>query len=80
MLQIFIASRIPKYLAYFERVLERNPQGDRHLVGRRVSYCDLSLFQLIAGLRYAFPLAVARLEPRLSRITVCTAALLPARA
>ena len=76
----FIASRIPKYLAYFERVLERNPQGDRHLVGRRVSYCDLSLFQLIAGLRYAFPLAMARLEPRLSRITVCTAALLPARA
>ena len=76
----FIASRIPKYLAYFERVLERNPQGDRHLVGRRVSYCDLSLFQLIAGLRYAFPLAVARLEPRLSRITVCTAVLLPARA
>jgi glutathione S-transferase len=65
----FIASRIPKYLAYFERVLERNPQGDRHLVGRRVSYCDLSLFQLIAGLRYAFPLAMARLEPRFSRIT-----------
>src|SRR5256714_8888237 len=49
----FIASRIPKYLAYFERVLERNPQGDRYLVGRRVSHCDLSLFQLIAGLGYA---------------------------
>jgi glutathione S-transferase len=31
----FIADRIPKYLGYFEHVLERNPQGDRHLVGRR---------------------------------------------
>jgi len=56
----FIANRIPKYLGYFERVLERNPQGDRHLVGRRVSYCDLSLFQLVAGLRFAFPRAMAR--------------------
>jgi len=61
----FIANRIPKYLAYFERLLERNPHGDRHLVGRRVSYCDLSLFQLVAGLRYAFPRAMAGLEPRL---------------
>jgi glutathione S-transferase len=49
----FIANRIPKYLGYFDRVLEHNPQGDRHLVGRRISYCDLSLFQLVAGLRYA---------------------------
>ena len=62
----FIANRIPKYLGYFERVLECNPQGDRHLVGRRVSYCDLSLFQLVAGLRYAFPRAMTRLEPGLS--------------
>ena len=60
----FIASRIPKYLGYFERVLERNPQGPHHLAGRRVSYCDLSLFQLVAGLRYAFPHAMARLELR----------------
>ena len=61
----FIENRIPKYLGYFERVLERNPKGARHLVGRRVSYCDLSLFQLVAGLRYAFPHAMARLEPRM---------------
>ena len=64
----FIANRIPKYLGYFERVLERNPQGDRHLVGRRVSYCDLSLFQLVAGLRYAFPRSMAQLEPRFARV------------
>ena len=64
----FIANRIAKYLGYFERVLERNPRGDRYLLGRRVSYCDLSLFQLIAGLRYAFPRAMARLEPGFPRI------------
>ncbi len=64
----FTATRVPKYLGYFERVLERNPQGDRHLVGRRVSYCDLSLFQLVAGLRYAFPRAMAQLEPRFPRV------------
>ena len=64
----FIANRIPKYLGYFERVLERNPKGDGHLVGRRVSYCDLSLFQLVAGLRYAFPRAMTRLESRFARI------------
>ena len=65
----FIARRIPKYLGYFEQVLERNPQGDRHLVGRRTSYCDLSLFQLVAGLRYAFPRAMARIEPRFVRVS-----------
>jgi glutathione S-transferase len=64
----FIANRIPKYLGYVERVLERNPQGDRHLVGRQISYCDLSVFQLVAGLRYAFPCAMAQLEQRFPRI------------
>ena len=63
----FIANRIPKYLGYFERVLEHNPQGDRHLVGRRVSYCELSLFQLVAGLRYAFPHAMAHARTAASR-------------
>jgi glutathione S-transferase len=64
----FIANRIPKYLGYFEQVLESNPQGDRHLIRRRVSYCDLSLFQLVAGLRHAFPRAMTRLEPGFARI------------
>jgi len=64
----FIANRTPKYLGYFERVLERNPQSDRHLVGRRVSYCDLSLFQLVAGLHYAFPRAMARIERSFPRV------------
>jgi glutathione S-transferase len=64
----FTANRIPKYLGYFERVLECNPRGDRHLVRRRISYCDLSLFQLVAGLRYAFPRAMEQLGPRFPRV------------
>jgi glutathione S-transferase len=64
----FTGNRIPKYLGYFERALERNPQGDRHLVGRQVGYCDLSLFQLVAGLRYAFPRVMTRLERDFPRI------------
>jgi glutathione S-transferase len=65
----FIATRIPKYLGYFELVLQQNPQGDRYLIGQRLSYCDLSLFQLVAGLRYAFPRAMRQLEPSFPRIT-----------
>jgi len=61
----FVKARAPKYLGYFERVLARNPRGDKYLVGARSTYADLSLFQLIEGLRYAFPRAMARLERRL---------------
>ena len=57
----FIEFRLPKYLDYFERVLERN--GARHMVGRSLSHVDLSMFQIVAGLRYAFPRAMARAEP-----------------
>jgi glutathione S-transferase len=56
----FREERIPKFLNWFETVLERNPSGDRHLVGDVLTYADLSLFQLVAGLRYAFPKAAAR--------------------
>ena len=55
----FLANRMPKFLGYFERVLERNPRGPG-MVGRRVSYVDLSMAQVIAGLRYAFPIATRR--------------------
>ena len=51
----FCCVRMPKYLQWFESVLTRNPAGSRHLVGGRLSYADLSLFQLVEGLRYAFP-------------------------
>lgn len=53
----FCRHRIPRYLRWFERIVAHNPAGARHLVGGRLSYADLSLFQLIEGLRYAFPRA-----------------------
>jgi len=56
----FREERIPKYLDWFELVLQRNPVGDLHLVGDALSYADLSLFQLVDGLLYAFPKATAR--------------------
>lgn len=33
----------------------RNQKGGAHLVGKRLTYADLSLFQLVDGLLYAFP-------------------------
>ena len=60
----FVANRLPKFFRYFERVLARNPSGHAHLVGARMTYADLSLFQAVAGLQYAFPNAMARLAPR----------------
>ncbi len=55
--------RLPKFLGYFERVLAANPNGPQWLVGDGPSYVDLSLMQMVAGLRHAFPNAMAQLEP-----------------
>ena len=49
----FWNERVPKYLGYFERLLQNN--GGSYLTGRRLTYIDLSLFQVVEGLRYAFP-------------------------
>ncbi len=57
----FRERRIPKFLGYFERVLARNPSGDRCLVGDKLTYADLSAFQMVAGLRYALPHLLAEL-------------------
>lgn len=55
--------RLPKYLGYFERVLADNQRGrQRCLAGSAVSYADLSLFQVLEGLHYAFPRALGRLQ------------------
>lgn len=59
----FIGARLPKFFDYFEAVLRRNPHGQEWLVGKTMTYADLSLFQVFAGLRYAFPRAMKRLEP-----------------
>jgi glutathione S-transferase len=51
----FLANRVPKYFGYFERALQHNPHGTTHIFGPTLTYTDLSLFQLVEGLRYAFP-------------------------
>jgi glutathione S-transferase len=60
----FIDSRIPKFLGYFEHVLQQNPEGSEHIVGSSLSYVDLSLFQVIEGLHYAFPRGMAGFTKR----------------
>jgi len=66
----FIRHRIPKFLGYFERVLNQNPAGPKHAVGKELSYVDLSLFQLVAGLRYAFPKSMRRRASKWPRVLV----------
>jgi glutathione S-transferase len=51
--KIFLAERLPKFMRYFEREAEA-----------KFSYVHLSLFQMIAGLRYAFPRATRRMEKK----------------
>jgi glutathione S-transferase len=58
--------RLPKFLRYFERVLEKS--GGPYVLGRRLSYVDLSLFQIVEGLRYAFPRRMRRFERKVPRI------------
>ena len=58
----FIEHRIPKYCGYFERVLQQNPHGNQYTIGEYLTYVDLSLFQLVDGLYYAFPRATAKFE------------------
>ncbi|WP_243369434.1 glutathione S-transferase [Microvirga solisilvae] len=52
--------RIPKFFDWFETIIARNPSGSGYLVGRSLTYADLSLFQVVEGLLYAFPKATKR--------------------
>ena len=61
-----VAERLPKFLGYFERVLGRSARG--WLVSARLTYADLSLFQAVAGLSYAYPRAMTRLARRHPRV------------
>jgi glutathione S-transferase len=64
----FIDHRLPRFMRYFEQVLAQNPKGEAHLVGESLTYADLSVFQLIEGLHYAFPLAMKRFRARYRRL------------
>src|SRR3981189_3731868 len=60
----FWKERVPKYLGYFEGLLESN--GGFYLTGRRVTYADLWLFPIVEGLRYAFPNRMKAFERKIS--------------
>ena len=57
----FIKIRIPKYLNYFEKIISNNKSNSGWLIGNSLTYPDLSLFQIIEGLHYAFPKAFANI-------------------
>ena len=60
----FLKNRVPKFLGYFERVMKRNSTGGPGMVGSKLTYADLSLAQVIAGLQFAFPNAIKQALPQ----------------
>jgi glutathione S-transferase len=64
----FRDNRIGRFFGYFERVLAANADGPSRLCGATLSYADLSLFQVVEGLRYAFPRAMANREARWPKV------------
>jgi glutathione S-transferase len=65
--KLFREQRLPKFLKYLEAVLERDGRADGGLAGP-FTYVDLSALWVLRGLRYAFPRALAALEPSLPRL------------
>lgn len=59
----FLDERAPKFLGYFEKVLSAG--GGAYISGRKVSYVDLSLFQIVEGMRYAFPTRMKTFERKI---------------
>jgi glutathione S-transferase len=64
----FLDNRVPKFMGYFERVLAQNPHGDTQIVGDATSYVDLSVFQIVDGLHYAFPRAMRHFGKHYPRV------------
>lgn len=62
----FWAARVPKFLGYFETLIARS--GGPYLGGRRLTYADLSLFQIVEGLRYAFPNRMQRFARKIPHL------------
>ncbi len=62
----FVRERIPKHLGWLEDAIDR--AGGAWLLGKRFSYADLGAFQVVEGLRYAFPGAMKRQARRIPRL------------
>jgi len=69
----FRERRMPKFLGWLERILDRNPAGPEWLVGKSVTYADLSAFQVVEGLSYAFPVAMTHALKAAPRLAVLAA-------
>lgn len=65
----FRQNRLPKFLGYFEKVLERG-NGQHALAAH--SYVDLSLFQIMSGLDYAFPRAMKKMQRKIPHLKALT--------
>lgn len=71
----FVSARMPKFLEWFEDVLRRNTKSHgKHFLGTKLSYVDLSMFQVICGLEYAFPNALARMKKKIPKLLALRAA------
>jgi glutathione S-transferase len=67
--EIFLVHRMPQLLGYFEDLLHRNTHGHgKHLLGDKLTYVDLSMFQVLEGVAYAFPHAYAHVKPSIPRL------------
>ena len=64
----FRAERLTKFLNYFETVLARS--GGKYMLGKSLSYVDLSMFQVMASLNYAFPQAMAGMQAKIPRLVI----------
>jgi glutathione S-transferase len=64
----FLKSRAPKFLGYFDDILGRGGRQARFLLGARPTYADLSVFQVVAGLSYAFPNASTQFARKYRRL------------
>ena len=62
----FWNERVPKYLGYFEQLV--SDSGGTYSTGRRATYVDLSLFQIVEGLRYAFPKRMKKFEREIPKL------------
>jgi glutathione S-transferase len=72
--KVFRETRLPKFLEWYERVLVQNPASSEHLVGETITYADLSLFQVVDALLYAFPKTTPRVLGSLPHVKALHAA------
>ncbi|MES1926669.1 glutathione S-transferase [Salinisphaera sp. T31B1] len=69
----FIDQRLPRFLGYFESVLDARGKRRPWLAGDACSTADLYLFQVVAGLRYALPRAMHAAERAVPNVSALAA-------